>query len=173
MMIPLGIPDFLCRIRYLEETSAVEMRGRAWAGGLRIDSVEVSLDGGNNWSFAKFHKPIGKWARVDWSITWEDVTPGQYTLRCRAKDERGNMSKGDDAEHDYYAMDITKAQYVDVNVYPKGTLTSIVKLLTLFGGCEDWSLWRLRRGTRATGIRSRSSGTRVAVSPFRAEPARR
>src|SRR5271169_2946047 len=26
--------------------------------------------------------------------------------------------------------------------------------------CEDWSLWRLRRGTRATGIRSRSSGTR-------------
>ena len=36
----------------------------------------------------------------------------------------------------------------------------IVKLLTLCGGCEDWSLWRLRRGTRATGIRSRSSGTR-------------
>ena len=36
----------------------------------------------------------------------------------------------------------------------------IVNLLTLFGGCQDWSLWRLRRGTRATGIRSRSSGTR-------------
>jgi hypothetical protein len=48
MMIPLGIPDLLCRIRHLEETSAVELRGRAWAGGLRIDSVEVSLDGGNN-----------------------------------------------------------------------------------------------------------------------------
>ncbi len=41
-----------------------------------------------------------------------------------------------------------------------GTRQGIVKLLTLFGGCEDWSLWRLRRGTRATGIRSRSSGTR-------------
>ncbi len=37
-------------------------------------------------------------------------------------------------------------------------LSGIVKLLTLFGGCEDWS-WRLRRGKRATGIRSRSSGT--------------
>ena len=36
----------------------------------------------------------------------------------------------------------------------------IVKLLTLCGGCEDWSLWRLRRGTRATGIGSRSSGSR-------------
>ena len=128
MMIPLGIPDLLCRIRHLEETSAVELRGRAWAGGLRIDSVEVSLDGGNNWSFAKLHKPIGKWARVGWSITLEDVTPGQYTLRCRAKDERGNMSKDDDSEHDYYAMDITKARYVDVNVYPKGTLTPLNKI---------------------------------------------
>jgi hypothetical protein len=39
-------------------------------------------------------------------------------------------------------------------------VVGIVKLLTLCGCCEDWSLWRLRRGTRATGIRSRSSGTR-------------
>jgi DMSO/TMAO reductase YedYZ molybdopterin-dependent catalytic subunit len=128
MMIPPGIPDFLCRIRHLEETSAVELRGRAWAGGLRIDSVEVSLDGGNNWSYAKLDKPIGKWAWVGWSFTWEDVTPGEYTLRCRAKDERGNMSKDDDSEHDYYAMDITKAQYVDVNVYPKGTLAPLNKI---------------------------------------------
>jgi hypothetical protein len=78
----------------------------------------ASLDGGNNWSYAKLDKPIGKWAWVGWSFTWEDATPGEYTLRCRAKDERGNMSKDDDSEHDYYAMDITKAQYVDVNVYP-------------------------------------------------------
>jgi DMSO/TMAO reductase YedYZ molybdopterin-dependent catalytic subunit len=128
MMIPPGIPDFLCRIRHLEETSAVELRGRAWAGGLRIDSVEVSLDGGNNWSYAKLDKPMGNWAWVGWSFTWEDVTPGEYTLRCRAKDERGNMSKDDDSEHDYYAMDITKAQYVDVNVYPKGTLAPLNKI---------------------------------------------
>ena len=46
---------------------------------------------------------------------------------------------------------------LDILVQPR---RGIVKLLTLFGGCEDWSLWRLRRGTRATGIRSRSSGTR-------------
>ncbi|HYB39101.1 MAG TPA: hypothetical protein VEF72_27520 [Mycobacterium sp.] len=43
---------------------------------------------------------------------------------------------------------------------PRRSLAGIVKLLTLCGGCEDCSLWRLRRGTRATGIRSRSSGTR-------------
>ena len=49
----------------------------------------------------------------------------------------------------------------------------IVKLLTLCGGCEDWSLWRLRRGTRATGIRSRSSGTRCGCITVSREPARR
>jgi hypothetical protein len=77
---------------------------------------------GNTWSYAKLDNPIGKWAWVGWSFTWENVTPGQYTLRCRAKDERGNTSKDDDSVHDYYAMDITKAQYVDVNVYLKDTL---------------------------------------------------
>ena len=67
---------------------------------------------------------VGKWAWIGWSFSWEDVTPGQYTLRCRAKDERGNMSSNpDDYVHDYYAMDNTKPQCVDVNVYPKGTLT--------------------------------------------------
>jgi hypothetical protein len=160
MMIPLGIPDLLCRIRHLEETSAVGLRGRAWAGGLRVDSVEVSLDGGNNWSFAKLHKPIGKWARVGWSITWEDVTPGQYTLRCRAKDERGNMSKDDDSEHDYYAMDITKAQYVDVNVYPKGTLTPLnkIELPVQFPSLKAARLQVRRQGMRL-GFKAVNSGT--------------
>jgi len=105
---------------------------------------------------AKFHKPIGKWARVGWSITWEDVTPGQYTLRGRAKDERGNMSKDDDSEHDYYAMDITKAQYVDVNVYPKGTLTPLnkIELPVQFPSL----LQVLRQGMRL-GFKAVNSGT--------------
>ncbi len=122
LMIPPGIPDFLCRIRHLEETDVVELRGRAWSGGLRIVSVEVSLDGGETWSLAKLDQPFGKWAWVGWSFTWENVIPGQYTLRCRSTDERGNMSKPDDFSHNYYAMDNTKPQCVDVNVYPKGTL---------------------------------------------------
>ena len=39
-------------------------------------------------------------------------------------------------------------------------LAGIVKLLTWCGAARIGRLWRLRRGTRATGIRSRSSGTR-------------
>jgi DMSO/TMAO reductase YedYZ molybdopterin-dependent catalytic subunit len=128
MMIPPGIPDFVCRRRHLEETDAVELRGRAWSGGLRITEVDVSLDGGNTWLPAKVDAPFAKWAWVGWSFTWENVTPGEYTLRCRAKDERGNMSMHEDSAHDYYAMDVTKPQYVDVNVYPKGTLAPLNKI---------------------------------------------
>jgi hypothetical protein len=45
-------------------------------------------------------------------------------------------------------------------------LKGIVKLFALVWRCQDWSLWRLRRGTRATGIRSRSSGTRCGCIRF-------
>jgi DMSO/TMAO reductase YedYZ molybdopterin-dependent catalytic subunit len=124
MMIPPGIPDFVCRIRHLEETDAVELRGRAWSGGRSIESVEVSVDGGDSWSPAKLDKPVGKWAWVGWSFTWKNVTPGEYTLQCRATDNEGNTAKDDDFAHDYYAMDNTMPHMVDVNVYPKGTLTT-------------------------------------------------
>lgn len=124
MMIPPGIPDFVCRIRHLEETDAVELRGRAWSGGRSIESVEVSVDGGDTWSPAKLDKPFGKWAWVGWSFTWKDVTPGEYLLQCRATDSEGNTAKDDDFARDYYAMDNTMPHMVDVNVYPKGTLTT-------------------------------------------------
>lgn len=124
MMIPPGIPDFVCRIRHLEETDAVELRGRAWSGGRSIEKVEVSVDGGDTWSPAKLDKPFGKWAWVGWSFTWKDVTPGQYLLQCRATDSEGNTAKDDDFARDYYAMDNTMPHMVDVNVYPKGTLTT-------------------------------------------------
>lgn len=124
MMIPPGIPDFVCRIRHLEETDAVRLRGRAWSGGRSIESVEVSVDGGDSWSPAKLDKPVGKWAWVGWSFTWENVTPGEYLLQCRATDSEGNTAKDDDFARDYYAMDNTMPHMVDVNVYPKGTLTT-------------------------------------------------
>jgi DMSO/TMAO reductase YedYZ molybdopterin-dependent catalytic subunit len=125
LMIPPGVPDFFTRIHYLEETSAVELRGRAWAGGIPIESVEVSTDGGSTWAAAELDAPIGKYAWVGWSLSWENVTPGKYTLRVRATDAEGNVQKNDDSAHDYYAMDVTKPQYVDVVVVPRGALESL------------------------------------------------
>lgn len=104
LMAPPGVPDFFTRFRYLEETDAVEIRGRAWAGGIPIHSVEVSTDGGTTWSPATLDEPIGKWAWVGWSFTWENVAEGRYVLRCRARDAEGNWQMDDDSAKDYYAM---------------------------------------------------------------------
>ena len=128
LMIPPGVPDFFTRFHYLEETSAVALRGRAWAGGIPIQSVEVSTDGGSTWAAAKLDAPIGKYAWVGWSFTWENSTPGKYTLRVRATDAEGNVQKNDDSAHDYYAMDVTKPQYVDVVVLPKGGLEPLAQV---------------------------------------------
>src|SRR5262249_12767018 len=110
------------RIHYLEETSAVELRGRAWAGGIPIRSVEVSTDGGSTWEAARLDAPIGKYAWVGWSFTWEDITPGKYTLRVRATHAGGNVKKNDDTAHNPTAMDVPNPQYVDVVGLPKGGL---------------------------------------------------
>ncbi|CAF1361113.1 unnamed protein product [Didymodactylos carnosus] len=124
-MIPPGVPDFFTRYRWLEETSTVELRGRAWAGGTTIVSAEVSTDDAVSWSPAQLDDaPVGKFAWIGWSFTWTNVTCGEYVLRTRAVDALGNTQPDDDAAHDYYAMDVTKPQYVNVVVLPKGSLNA-------------------------------------------------
>jgi len=121
-MIPPGIPDFFTRYRYMEECPSVELRGRAWAGPVPVRSVEVSIDGGDTWAFATLGNPVGKFAWVEWSFTWHNPTRGRYQLRVRATDAFHN-NQHDNETYDYYAMDITKPQYVDVMVLPVGALT--------------------------------------------------
>lgn len=123
LMIPPGIPDFFTRFRYLEEAAVVPLTGRAWAGPIAIKSVEVSTDGGKTWNNAKLDKPIGKFAWVGWSYEWKNVTRGEHILRVRATDMEGNtQSEIDFSPEDFYAMDVTKPQYVNVVVLSKGSL---------------------------------------------------
>jgi len=122
LMAPPGVPDFFTRSRYIEETESVKLVGRAWAGHKQIKSVEVSTDGGSTWAFATLDEPIGKFAWIGWSFVWKNLKAGQYILRCRAVDSEGNVQTNDDSAHDYYAMDITKPQCVDVTIVPVGTL---------------------------------------------------
>src|SRR5262249_62094273 len=93
-----------------------------------VRSVEVSADGGSTWAGAKHDAPIGKYACVGWSFAWENITPGNYTLRVRATDAEGNVQKNDDSAHDYYAMDVTKPQYVDVVVVARAALEPLAHL---------------------------------------------
>lgn len=122
LLIPPGVPEFSDRFRWLEEADEVELRGRAWVGGgVGLRSVEVSIDGGSTWEPARLDAPLGPFVWSGWSFTWLNVQPGRYALSTRTTDADG---RGQDLEDswNYYGMDHTKPQVVDVEVLPRGSL---------------------------------------------------
>ena len=93
LMIPPGIPDFLTRTR-LVQAGHVTLRGKAWAGRLKVSLVEVSTDGGSTWSMAQLGKPISPYAWSPWTFEWK-AKPGNYTLSVRATDGEGHVQPSD------------------------------------------------------------------------------
>jgi len=89
LIIPPGIPDFMTRFR-LVDAGTVTLEGRAWAGRLGVDRVEVSADNGDSWRDARMEEPVGKYAWRAWSCDWEAV-PGDHILSVRATDSEGNV----------------------------------------------------------------------------------
>ena len=87
LMTPPGIPDFFTRQRYLP-AGPVTLEGRAWSGYGAVSRVEVSVDGGEHWSFAELDDPVTKHAWQAWRWRW-DATPGTHELVCRAGDTAG------------------------------------------------------------------------------------
>lgn len=65
------------------------IRGRSWSPFGRITKVEYTLDRGITWQQARLREPNIARAWVRWDLDW-DARPGQYSLRARATDERGN-----------------------------------------------------------------------------------
>ncbi|WP_193199142.1 sulfite oxidase [Nostoc sp. MG11] len=65
------------------------MRGRSWSGKGKIVRVEVSLNGGKTWQFARLREPNFPFAWVRWDIEWNPI-PGEYSLQARATDNLGN-----------------------------------------------------------------------------------
>lgn len=64
----------------------IEARGYAFAGGDRyVARVDVSIDGGTNWTQAELLEDLGRWAWRHWRITL-DLAPGAHELLVRAWD---------------------------------------------------------------------------------------
>jgi sulfite oxidase len=64
----------------------VTVRGYAFAGGERhVARVDVSIDGGTNWSPADLLEDLGRWAWRQWEITL-DLPPGEHEIMARAWD---------------------------------------------------------------------------------------
>ncbi len=69
---------------------SVTLRGIAFSGHGRIEKVEVSEDGGKNWSVAPLGEDHGRYSFRTWEAPWTPKTPGRYSMAVRATDEKGN-----------------------------------------------------------------------------------
>ncbi len=58
--------------------------GIAFDGGSGIQSVEVSLDGGQGWQRADLGDDLGPYAFRRWRLAWRPVRAGRHELRVRA-----------------------------------------------------------------------------------------
>jgi sulfane dehydrogenase subunit SoxC len=66
----------------------VEIRGLAWSGHGKIARVDVSVDGGNNWSAATLQEPVLSLALTRFRHPWQwDGRP--TVIQSRAVDETG------------------------------------------------------------------------------------
>jgi len=74
-----------------------EVRGYAFAGGDRyVSRVDVSTDGGANWTQASLLEDLGRWAWRHWSITL-DLPAGEHELLVRAWDSSAATQPEDEA----------------------------------------------------------------------------
>jgi DMSO/TMAO reductase YedYZ molybdopterin-dependent catalytic subunit len=58
--------------------------GIAWAGEEAIARVDISTDGGSNWSPAQLIGPQASYSWTLWEYLWEVARPGKYALLSRA-----------------------------------------------------------------------------------------
>lgn len=67
----------------------VPIAGMAWAQGVGISAVEVSIDNGE-WQRATLSSPVNKDTWVQWVLEW-DATPGSHYIAVRAINAAGEL----------------------------------------------------------------------------------
>jgi DMSO/TMAO reductase YedYZ molybdopterin-dependent catalytic subunit len=87
LMVPPGIPTFPERDRVVAAVPT-SLEGRAWSGSAPIERVEVSIDGGRNWSEAELEPAPSPYAWHRWTYDWT-APHGTHELACRATDAAG------------------------------------------------------------------------------------
>lgn len=70
----------------------LEVGGSAWSGSSEISTVEVSVDGGENWKGAELfrNETGGRWAPVRWALVVEP-DPGSLEIMARATGADGDI----------------------------------------------------------------------------------
>jgi DMSO/TMAO reductase YedYZ molybdopterin-dependent catalytic subunit len=68
----------------------VEVKGIAWDGGYGIQTVEVSVNGGETWRSAELGKDYGKYAWRQWRYTFSPEQKGKYAIMAKASNRIGS-----------------------------------------------------------------------------------
>jgi hypothetical protein len=64
--------------------------GKAWDGGAGIEGVEVSTDGGQNWSEATLGRDLGRFAWREFSYPLNTEQAGTLRVSVRARSRNGS-----------------------------------------------------------------------------------
>jgi DMSO/TMAO reductase YedYZ molybdopterin-dependent catalytic subunit len=67
----------------------LELRGHAWAGDLRVRSINTSIDFGVTWQKARLDRPANRLAWQRWTQSIRFPQPGYYEVWARAEDSAG------------------------------------------------------------------------------------
>jgi DMSO/TMAO reductase YedYZ molybdopterin-dependent catalytic subunit len=73
----------------LEANRAVTLKGIAFDGGFGINEVQVSVNGGRNWSAATLGKDLGNYSFREWELSEVSLAPGAHELKVRAFNRNG------------------------------------------------------------------------------------
>jgi len=83
-----SVITFPCPEMSVKGPGLYEIRGLAWSGLGKVKQVDVSLDGGINWTRARLHEPVLPKALSKFTLEWRwDGRPA--LLQSRAEDETG------------------------------------------------------------------------------------
>jgi len=93
------------------------IRGAAWAGENPVAKVEVSINGGKDWSPANLDQAPQPYVWVLWSLPWDVKAPGAYTIIVRATDSQGAIqpSSRDSRRFDSYEQNWYHSVHCQVN----------------------------------------------------------
>mmetsp|Transcript_52938 Transcript_52938/g.63742 ORF Transcript_52938/g.63742 Transcript_52938/m.63742 type:complete len:688 (-) Transcript_52938:290-2353(-) len=111
----MPVQSFICNppqnsLIGMRDATDIELKGVAWSGGGKeIKNVDVSIDGGRNWTSAKRHKPIQQRRDRHWAWT-------QFSKKVTLTPEiREKLGKGERVNVEL----ISKAMNSDFNVQPE------------------------------------------------------
>ncbi|MDH5475651.1 MAG: sulfite oxidase [Cyclobacteriaceae bacterium] len=73
------------------ENKTLDVRGHAWAGDLKVQQMDFSIDFGATWQRCELNAPQNKLAWQRWSTQINFPKKGYYEIWARATDENGVM----------------------------------------------------------------------------------